>query len=100
MKDESKKKIEKWAAVAVAEYDQERAKLEHVLQQHLESLSADEVLSWAETLDDNIQAAKALHARSLKSGGYVAHSSLLQLYGTLEAQRLTVNWCLSKCQTD
>lgn len=97
MKDESKKKIEKWAAVAVAEYDQERAKLEHVLQQHLESLSADEVLSWAETLDDNIQAAKALHA---KSDGYVAHSSLLQLYGTLEAQRLTVNWCLSKCQTD
>ena len=87
------KKIDGWAAAALSCYDQERAKIEGTLRDHLDRLNQKEVEEFHEALADCFD---RLHASYATGDGHVSLDSLLLLYGTIEAQRVLVEWCKQK----
>lgn len=89
------KKVDGWAAAALSCYDQERAKIEGTLTSHLDTLSHDEVEEFHEALADCFQ---RLHDSYAIGDGNVSLDSLLLLYGTIEAQRVLVEWCKRKAE--
>ena len=84
------KKIDGWAAAALSCYDQERAKIEGTLKDHLDRLNQEEVEEFHEALSDCFERLRTSYANG---DGHVSLDSLLLLYGTIEGQRVLVEWC-------
>ena len=87
------KHVDGWAAAALSCYDQERAKIEGTIVDHLNTLSQTEVEEFHEALADCFD---RLHRSYAVGDGHASLDSLLLLYGTIEAQRVLVEWCKRK----